>query len=50
MENERKITVNIALPISLVEKIDKKRGRTSRSEILRRLVLENCDLSKIKAV
>lgn len=50
MENERKIVVNIALPISLVDKIDKKRGRRSRSDVLRSIIFENFDLSKIKAV
>lgn len=50
MENERKVTVNISLPISFVDKVDKKRGRKARSEILRSFILENFDLSKIKAV
>ena len=50
MVNERIITVNIGLPIPFVDELDKKRGQTSRSEVLRNFILENFDLSKIKAV
>lgn len=50
MEKERKVTVNIALPISFVDKIDKRRGQIARSEVLRDFILQNLDLSKIKTV
>lgn len=50
MKEERKATVNIALPISFIDKIDSKRGQTSRSEVLRSFILENFDFSKLKAV
>lgn len=50
MEKERKITVNIGLPIPFIDKLDKKRGQTPRSEVLRNFIIENFDLSKFKAV
>lgn len=50
MEKERKITVNVGLPIPFVDKLDSKRGQKARSEVLRTFILENFDFSKIKAV
>ncbi len=50
MENERKTVVNIALPISFVDKIDKERGQKARSEVLRNFLLENFDLNKLKTI
>ena len=50
MEKERKIAVNVCLPLSIIEKVDVKRGQTARSEFLRDFILQNLDLSKIKTV
>lgn len=50
MEIERKVTVNISLPIPFVDKLDEKRGRAARSEVLRTFLIKNFDFSKIKSV
>lgn len=46
MEKERKISINILLPLSFVEDVDRKRGQIARSEYLRKIILKNLDLTK----
>ena len=41
MDKERKIPVNVVLPISFIDNVDANRGRISRSEILRDFLLKN---------
>lgn len=48
MEKERKVTVNIGLPIPFIDELDNKRGQRARSEVLRTFILENFDFNKLK--
>lgn len=49
MENERKVTVNVGLPQSFIDNVDKTRGNKPRSEVLRDFLLKNYKFAKVSA-